>query len=220
MSGSPDDTTGAPAPAEAPTEPNREPSTVEAILGRPPTQAELEESSGYDELRDALRAAREDKGLSQIEIAGLMELGQSEVSRLETSVGPGTRFGRIRNYLNACGAQFEVVVRTSQGREFKAWHDHDSAAAETGSWLGQAAEPLAPDQVLTPFIFAVDDAIQQHGFSVAQARKFRVNLMRQMHHYRQGARLQPAVAEEATVFSDNSSEGQEAYATAEAKAGG
>ena len=90
---------------------------VRRLIGREPTAEELQAAAAYGDLRWALRAAREDAGLSQTEIAARMALGQSEVSRLESSVGPITRLGRIRNYLAACGADMRVVVTTASGRE-------------------------------------------------------------------------------------------------------
>lgn len=126
---------------------DRRESVVGQLIGRAPTAAETQAAAAYGDLRWALRAAREDAGLSQTEVAGRMELGQSEVSRLESSVGPITRLGRIRNYLAACGATMEVVVTTAAGRELRS-----PAAA--------AVAMAAPDRAaLLDAILAFDRAI-------------------------------------------------------------
>ena len=151
--------------------------SVESIIGRAPTDEELEESLGYDELRRALRHARIDADESQAELARRLKVGQSEVSRLETSVGPTTQFGRIRNYLKACGAQFKVVVQTATGQEHSAWSgaSDDQGAVAVPAWakplLGQR---LGPGVGLTTCVLAIDDTLQlERGFSPRQSMKFR-----------------------------------------------
>jgi hypothetical protein len=91
---------------------------AQRLLGRRLTEAELVESARYDDLRAALRSARDDAELSQSAIAQCLALTQSEVSRLETSVGPGTRLGRVQRYLAACGAQLVLLIRTARAHEF------------------------------------------------------------------------------------------------------
>lgn len=89
---------------------------VSSILGRPPSEYEVEEGIWYDALRVTLRRARADDKTSQGQIAERLKVAQSEVSRLETSVAPGTSLGRVRDYLRACGARINVMIVTRTGR--------------------------------------------------------------------------------------------------------
>jgi len=86
------------------------------LIGRAPTAHEMAEAAFYDSIRPVLLAARDDASLSQTDVAKRLRIGQSEVSRLETSVGPSTRLGRLQNYLAGCGAHLALVVQTASGR--------------------------------------------------------------------------------------------------------
>lgn len=106
-----------------------EPASVAArLIGRTPTSAEQTAAASYDDLRAILRMAREDTPLKQKDIAQVMGIPQSEVSRLETTIGPGTRFGRLSKYLAACGAELVLNVRTAQGHQLT-WDAHGSTLA-------------------------------------------------------------------------------------------
>lgn len=77
---------------------------VETISGERPSDDARRELDWYDDLRDGLRMLRNAADLSQSDLAGKLGVGQSEVSRIETTLGPGTRIGRIREFAKKCGA--------------------------------------------------------------------------------------------------------------------
>jgi transcriptional regulator with XRE-family HTH domain len=145
------------------------PDTAERLIGRPLTPAERDEGEAYDALRAALRAAREDAGLAQAELARRLELGQSEVSRAETSVGPGTRLGRIRAYLAACGAHLELRVRTAKGRVIEV--EPDPAAHATRA---QA------ERDLIAHVLALDETLEQDQVAPDLARRLRRDFLRRL----------------------------------------
>lgn len=62
----------------------------------------------FDDLRGRLRRLRKAQNLSQAELAGRLQRPQSEISRLENSLGPGARLGNVRDYVRACGEDFNV----------------------------------------------------------------------------------------------------------------
>jgi len=166
------------------------------------TEAELAEMSGYEDLREALRAARNDSDASQMEIAAILDVGQSEVSRLETSIGPGSRLGRIKRYLNACGAEFELAVRTKAGQVFLIWtpEGDDLHGAGTGLPHGMkvleqpyAVVNVSPETELVKFVLTMEDSLQDLGITGVQSRKFRDSFFRNLRHY------QPATVEVARV---------------------
>jgi transcriptional regulator with XRE-family HTH domain len=101
---------------------------VAVVTGRRPTDREIRESAWYDSLRNAVRLARQDAGSSQTDVANCLGLTQSEVSRLETSLGPGTRLGRLRDYLGACAAEIDMAITTTQGRRVAASERPDELA--------------------------------------------------------------------------------------------
>lgn len=67
----------------------------------------------FDDLRGRLRRLRKAQNLSQAELAGRLHRPQSEISRLENSLGPGSRLGNVRDYVRACGEDFNVVFGPS-----------------------------------------------------------------------------------------------------------
>ena len=67
----------------------------------------------FDDLRGRLRRLRKAQNLSQAELAGRLRRPQSEISRLENSLGPGSRLGNVRDYVRACGEDFNVVFGLS-----------------------------------------------------------------------------------------------------------
>lgn len=158
--------------AEATPERDRQDDVLRRLIGRDPTPEERNTAAAYGDLRWALRAAREDAGLSQTEIAAGMELAQSEVSRLETSIGPATRIGRIRDYLAACRARMRVVVTTAAGREFH------SPAIEQGHMTAAMRDALFDG------IFAldktVDDAMHDRRLTPEQAAWLREAFLRHL----------------------------------------
>lgn len=72
--------------------------------------AALDEALWYERLRRRMVAARKSHGKSQGDVARAMETSQSEVSRLETSLGPGTRLGTLRGYVAACETTVEALL--------------------------------------------------------------------------------------------------------------
>ena len=77
---------------------------VEAISGERPSDDEHRELDWYRGVRDGLRALRNAAELNQGDLADELGVRQSEVSRIETTLGPGTRSGRIREFAKKCGA--------------------------------------------------------------------------------------------------------------------
>jgi len=128
------------APADAPEAPE---AVAARLTGRVPTPRERAEAAFYGGLRPVLLAARDDAVLSQSDLAQRLEMGQSEVSRLETSVGPRTRLGRIRDYLAGCGARLAVVVSTATGRTFTIAEAEGDLAAASREPVGASMAPAA-----------------------------------------------------------------------------
>ena len=132
--------------------------------------------------------------MSQAAIAGRMGLVQSEVSRLETTVGPGTRFGRLCKYLDACGARITLTVRTARGREL-AWSPApDQASSTAGQPTVSAAVPgpaigWAPARLtqMLDDILALEECLQQVGVEPGEASRIRHAFLTRLQ-----ARQQPA----------------------------
>ncbi len=82
----------------------------EALTGSPPTNDEIDDLIFYSGLQTMLRNKRKECNLSQTELAEQIGELQSEISRLERTIGPGTGLGKIRNHLKGCGATLEEVL--------------------------------------------------------------------------------------------------------------
>lgn len=82
----------------------------EALTGSPPTDDEIADLIFYSGLQTVLRNKRKKCNLSQTELAERIGELQSEISRLERTIGPGTGLGKIRNHLKGCGATLEEVL--------------------------------------------------------------------------------------------------------------
>lgn len=126
---------------------------VSSILGRAPSEYEVDEGIWYDALRATLRQARADDETSQGQIAERLKVAQSEVSRLETSVGPGTSLGRVRDYLRACGARIDVTITTRAGRSLAVGARNPRVLPNLGPLdfdLEEIESPLAAEAPETP----------------------------------------------------------------------
>ena len=86
---------------------------VEAISGERPSDDEHRELDWYRGVRDGLRALRNAAELNQGDLADELGVRQSEVSRIETTLGPGTRIGRIREFAKKCGADTLLIFERS-----------------------------------------------------------------------------------------------------------
>ena len=64
----------------------------------------------YVRLRQRMIARRKEVAENQAKVASAMGTSQSEVSRLENGLGPGTRLGTLRTYLAACGTSLEDLI--------------------------------------------------------------------------------------------------------------
>jgi hypothetical protein len=168
-----------PAPADTAAELGDPNATAARLLGQDLTQEEIAEATAYDDLRAVLLAARDDADRSQTEIAEKMAIKQSEVSRLETTVGPGTRIGRLKKYLEACDARLSVVVHTAQGRQLP-WGA--PLGAEPAVALGEAymaATPAAELQMLDD-ILALDASLGAAGIAAGDAVRIRHAFLTQL----------------------------------------
>ena len=74
------------------------------------------EAAWYGPLRHALRQARRNAGLTQQELARRLGRDQADISRLEIGLTERVPLGIIKNYLDQCGAQLEIMVRDREGR--------------------------------------------------------------------------------------------------------
>lgn len=162
-----------------------EPALVPQASARRLTEAELAELAGYEDLREAMRAARNDSGASQLDIAALLDIGQSEVSRLETSIGPGSRIGRIKRYLAACGAELQLVVRTKAGQVHSVWAPAGAALPQAPQVSEQSYVVVnaAPDTELVKMVLTMEDSLQDVGITGSQSRQFRDSFFRNLRHY-------------------------------------
>lgn len=88
---------------------------VEWVMGAPMSEQDAREVEWYERLRLAMRDVRNAAGKQQSAIAAALGRTQSEISRLERGVGPGTGIGRIKSYFEACGAQFGCAAINAQG---------------------------------------------------------------------------------------------------------
>jgi len=80
------------------------------LTGEVLPEEEAAEKLWYQRVRQRMVAARKRNDRSQAQIAHTMGTSQSEVSRLENSLGPGTRIGTLRAYLAAAGSSLESVL--------------------------------------------------------------------------------------------------------------
>ena len=160
-----------------------EASEVEAaaarLLGRPPTNAELAEGAEQDALRTLLLQARECAGQSQSEVARRMGVRQSEVSRLETSIGPGTRLGRLRAYLAACDATLTLTLRMADGSA-QNWGDAPPrptapTAAMANDTITVGSSPAMP-QMLDD-ILALEASLAAVGLDPVTAARVRYDFL-------------------------------------------
>jgi DNA-directed RNA polymerase specialized sigma subunit len=93
------------------------PGAAEAVAG---ARAELDEELRLYELRHA-------EALSQVEVAGRLEITQSAVSKLEHA--EDVRVSTLRDYLEALGARLELVaVFDEEGRRVPVHLGKESAA--------------------------------------------------------------------------------------------
>lgn len=93
---------------------------VEAITGRRPSEEEKLELRWYEKLREILISVRKDAELTQTEVADTLGVVQSEISRLENSLGPGTRIGKLRDYLKVCQTELEAVIKSAPDKVYVA----------------------------------------------------------------------------------------------------
>ncbi len=119
---------------------------VEAITGRRPDDTTLSELKWYQAVRDRLRHVRNDADLSQQALAGKLGVQQSEVSRIENSLGPGTRLGKLRAYAAACGAQVGVAIVATKDRR-ALLRQNRAGKPQSGSVPGWAPARVSVDSV-------------------------------------------------------------------------
>ena len=96
------------------------------------------EALWYERLRRRLVAARKSAFANQAALARAMGTSQSEVSRLENGLGPGTRFGSLRSYLTACGTSLEALMADPENDSSSA--NPSNKAAQAGSSSGQSRD--------------------------------------------------------------------------------
>jgi transcriptional regulator with XRE-family HTH domain len=101
----------------------------EYLTGEEISENEAADALWYERLRNRMVAARRRSSLSQAAVADAMGTSQSEVSRLENSLCPGTRLGTLRSYVSAFGASLETLL-ASPGRAPGAGAGETSAAVE------------------------------------------------------------------------------------------
>ena len=109
-----------------------------ALMGSPMDASDARTVTFYEDLRRLMNGARRSANLTQADVGELLGKRQSEVSRFENSLGPGTQIGTAMSFLHACkvGARIQVV-------------DAD------GNVVGEAelpilATPAVPDEVSVP----------------------------------------------------------------------
>lgn len=166
---------------------------VEALIGRRPSDAEAREADWYQRVRAVMRMARDDSEKGQTDLAKELGVAQSEVSRLETSLGPGTRLDKLRGYLQACAARMSLSVETAKGavHEIGAAQPADTSALEpekiavsdfVRGWSPWSILPVTVDnvalqgrdlQVLATALPALDAALADAGANPEQAERIR-----------------------------------------------
>jgi transcriptional regulator with XRE-family HTH domain len=170
---------------------------AEAFFGEKLAEREIGESRWYDDLRDRLRTMRSIAGLSQAAVAERLEIGQSEVSRLETSLGPGTRLGRIRAYLATCDASLSFSIEPAA---MPAAAPLPGGAFTGTLWLDPATGQLTPTPVTpaqraqsgfgdpvdltTAFLLALDEAMGEAGLPAETAGQIRRTVLHRVHRHR------------------------------------
>ena len=80
------------------------------FTGKTMSADEATDAFWYIRLQQRMIARRKETVGNQAAVAAAMGTSQSEVSRLENGLGPGTRLGTLRSYLAACGTSLEEVM--------------------------------------------------------------------------------------------------------------
>ncbi len=86
------------------------------FTGETMSAGEAADAFWYVRLRQRMIARRKAAVENQAKVASAMGTSQSEVSRLENGLGPGTRLGTLRTYLAVCGTSLEEVISSSDER--------------------------------------------------------------------------------------------------------
>ncbi len=82
----------------------------EYFTGTTLTADDTADSLWYVRLQNRMVAHRKATVGNQVDVAARMGTSQSEVSRLENGLGPGTRLGTLRGYLAACETSLEELL--------------------------------------------------------------------------------------------------------------
>ncbi len=94
--------------------------TVDQLLARRPVDraaVDEQKSRMLDEVRAyRLRELREATGLTQVDIAGVLDVSQNRVSRLEHGDIERTQVDTLRRYVEAVGGRLHVEVEIGDRR--------------------------------------------------------------------------------------------------------
>lgn len=126
----------------------------------------------FDDLRGQLRRLRKARNLSQVELAGRLHRPQSEISRLENSLGPGSRLGNVRDYVRACGEDFNIVFGPSDLAGDNAMLE-DATPEDAGRGLGASrGQGLREGLAIREEMLAVPVSVVESGLPgrTAQSR--------------------------------------------------
>lgn len=112
------------------------------LTGKTLSEDEAAETLWYERLRRRMIAARKEGDKNQAEIARSMDTSQSEVSRLENGLGPGTRLGTLRGYLSACGTSLEELIGPEGGQHGTGLPDDSMRSAPTVTGQTSVDDPF------------------------------------------------------------------------------
>ena len=88
----------------------------EKLLADPGARALYEEEASKKELWLQLVEARQEAGLTQVELAKRLGVSQAQVARIEKRGYDAYTLNTLRRYVDALGGQFSLEVKVRRGR--------------------------------------------------------------------------------------------------------
>ncbi len=145
---------------------------------------EAAEAMWYERLRRRLVGMRKSASRNQDQVAHAMDTSQSEVSRLENSLGAGTRLGTLRAYLAACGESPEALFAPHEARTAPSGRDM-RLVIEGKEFAGVEAVGILES------LHAINNLLRGSELSRAQRKDFILGFLYELSKVREGSGALP-----------------------------